>query len=286
MDVARREKFSLTCGDPALPSSGLTLRAVAVAAGVVGDGAMPAARALVEMPAKGSSATPPNGQKHLDVLPANPVAAPFDECVACDADEIGHLQRWPAHLFVPVLFVFQLQRIQRTRSRMEVAIGKMQVHGGLFQIAMAQQNLNRADMRARFEEMRGEAVAQSVRVQIFLDARSLSGFLARIPNRFRVDRPITAMVAVARKQPYASLSSQPGPVLAELLEQLWTEQHIAIFAPLATLDVNHHAFAVHIADFQARQLGAPQSRGVEHHQQGVMVGSERRINELRDFFRA
>src|ERR1700726_5146036 len=70
--------------------------------------------------------------------------------------------------------------------------GKMQVHGGLFQIAMAQQNLNGADIRARFEEMRGEAVAQSVRVQIFLDARSLSGFLARIPNRFRVDRPITA----------------------------------------------------------------------------------------------
>ena len=35
------------------------------------------------------------------------------------------------------LFVFQLQRIQRTRGRMEVAIGKMQVHGGLFQIIMA-----------------------------------------------------------------------------------------------------------------------------------------------------
>src|SRR6266851_7156754 len=28
MDVARREKFSLTCGDPAIPGRGLTLRAV------------------------------------------------------------------------------------------------------------------------------------------------------------------------------------------------------------------------------------------------------------------
>ena len=120
---------------------------------------MPATSALVEMPTKGSSAAPPNGEKHFDVLPANPLAAPFDECVARDADEIGHLQWWPAHLFVPVLLVFQLQRIQRTRSRMEVAIGKMQVHGGFFQIAMAQQNLNGAEIRARFEEMRGEAVA-------------------------------------------------------------------------------------------------------------------------------
>jgi len=73
-------------------------------------------------------------------------------------------------------------------------------------------------------------------------------------------------------------------VFAELLKQLWTEQHIAIFAPLAALDVNHHAFAIHVADFQTRQLGAPHSRGVERHQQGVMVGCERRINELRDFF--
>jgi hypothetical protein len=32
MDVTRREKFSLTCGDPAFAGRGLTLRAVAIAA--------------------------------------------------------------------------------------------------------------------------------------------------------------------------------------------------------------------------------------------------------------
>src|ERR1700758_3805444 len=35
MDVVRREKFLLTRSDPAVPGSGLTLRAVTVAAGVV-----------------------------------------------------------------------------------------------------------------------------------------------------------------------------------------------------------------------------------------------------------
>src|SRR5260370_23636065 len=62
MDVVRREKFSLTCGDPAFPSRGLTLRAVPISAGVVRDGgAMPAAGALIEMTAEGGGATARHG---------------------------------------------------------------------------------------------------------------------------------------------------------------------------------------------------------------------------------
>ena|SRR5437868_6864616 len=136
MDVVRREKFSLTRCDPPFPGSGLTLRAVAVPAGVVGNGgAMSAAGAFVEMTAEGGGATPRNGQQHFDVLPAQPVAVSFEESSSRDADEIGHLQWRPAHLFVPLL-VFQLQRVQRTRSCMEVTFGEMEVDGGLFQIAM------------------------------------------------------------------------------------------------------------------------------------------------------
>ena len=53
VDVARRKKFFLTCCNPAFTSSGLTLRAVSIAAAVVGDGgAMPAAGALIEMTAE------------------------------------------------------------------------------------------------------------------------------------------------------------------------------------------------------------------------------------------
>ena len=135
MDVAGREKFSLPCCDPPFPGSGLTLRAVPIAAGVVRDGgAMPAAGALVEMTAKCGGTTARNGQQHFDVLPAEPLAISFDEGSSRGADEIGHLQGRPAHLFVPLFF--QLQRVQRTRSRMKVTFGKMEVDRGLFQIAM------------------------------------------------------------------------------------------------------------------------------------------------------
>src|SRR6202011_6258805 len=54
MDVARREKFSLPCGDPAFAGRGLTLRAVSIAAAVVGDGGtMPAAGGFIGRAARG-----------------------------------------------------------------------------------------------------------------------------------------------------------------------------------------------------------------------------------------
>src|SRR5258708_20279178 len=86
VDVARRKKFFLTCCNPAFPSSGLTLRAVPISAGVVRDGgAMPAAGALIEMTTECSGTTPPNGPPHFDLLPPDPLAASFDECVSRSA---------------------------------------------------------------------------------------------------------------------------------------------------------------------------------------------------------
>ncbi len=61
MDVARGEKLPATCLEPTVAGTGLTLRTVPVPAGVVGDGAMPAAGALIEMTAECGGATAPNG---------------------------------------------------------------------------------------------------------------------------------------------------------------------------------------------------------------------------------
>ena len=99
--VAGRKKFSSTRSDPALPSGDLTLRAVAIAAAVIRDGGtMSAAGALVEMTAECGGTTPRNGQQHFDMLPTNPLAVAFDEQSSRGADEIGHLERWPAHLLL------------------------------------------------------------------------------------------------------------------------------------------------------------------------------------------
>jgi hypothetical protein len=100
MDVARWEKLLATCCEPAIASSCLTLRAVPISTGVVGNGAMSAASALIEMSAERGGATPRNRQEHFDVLPADPLTASFDEGVSRSADQIGHLEGWPVHLLV------------------------------------------------------------------------------------------------------------------------------------------------------------------------------------------
>src|SRR6266446_7970780 len=136
MHVLHRKKFSATLLEPTFASARLTLRAVAISTGVVGDGAMSAASALIEMSAERGGTTARHGQQHFDVLPADPLTVSFDEGVSRSADQIGHLEGWPVHLLVLWWPVFQLQRVQRTPGRTEVAFREMEVDGGFFQIAM------------------------------------------------------------------------------------------------------------------------------------------------------
>src|SRR5260370_17987440 len=101
MDEVSREKFSLTCCTPHSTGRGLTLRAVAGPAAIVGDGGpMPAAGALIKMPTECGGATARDGQQDFDMLPGDPPAVSFEEGRSPGADEIGHLERRPAHLLL------------------------------------------------------------------------------------------------------------------------------------------------------------------------------------------
>jgi hypothetical protein len=52
MDIGNRQKFTLPSPDPFVTSAVLTLGTMAIAATVVGDGAIATARALIAMPAE------------------------------------------------------------------------------------------------------------------------------------------------------------------------------------------------------------------------------------------
>ena len=58
----------------------------------------------------------------------------------------------------------------------------MEIDGGLFQVAMAEQKLNGAQIGAGLEQMRGKAVPQRVRVDVFADAGAFGGFAAGMPH--------------------------------------------------------------------------------------------------------
>ena len=88
--------------------------------------------ALIDVAAEYGSAARSNGPQHFDVLPADPLTVSLDECFSCGADQIGHLEGWPAHLLVLCGSVLKPQRVQRTGGSVQALLGKMQVDGGLF----------------------------------------------------------------------------------------------------------------------------------------------------------
>ena len=151
---------------------------------------------------------------------------------------------------------------------------------------MAHQDLNGAEISTGLEQMSPEAMSKRVGMGTNLDSRSLGGVLARMPNRFRIDRPIRAVAAVARKEPDPGSLPYAVPMFTKLLEQLKTKHHVPVSAPLAAFDVNHHALAVDVPELQVRHLLVPGSGGIERHQQSAMEGSGGRIDELRNFFLA
>jgi hypothetical protein len=84
----------------ASPQSDSPIQITLHKAAVVGDGrTVPAVGALIEMPAQGGSATARDGPQHFEVLPGDPPAAAFDESAPRGANQIGHLEGRPVHLF-------------------------------------------------------------------------------------------------------------------------------------------------------------------------------------------
>ena len=61
VEVAHRQHFGLPLGDPAVAGRGLALGTMAIAAGVIGDGLMPALGALVAMAAQSGGAATLDG---------------------------------------------------------------------------------------------------------------------------------------------------------------------------------------------------------------------------------
>jgi len=121
--IARGEQFLLTRRDPLFASGGLTFWAVAIAAAVIGDGGtMPATGALIDMTAECSSTTARNGQRHFDMLPADPLAVSFDEGSSGAADDIGHLEWWPAHRLYLRWLALERQGVQGTRGRVQLTL--------------------------------------------------------------------------------------------------------------------------------------------------------------------
>src|SRR5579863_1031813 len=162
---------------------------------------------------------------------------------------------------------------------------KMEVNRGFLQIAMTEQNLNGAQIRSGFEQVRCETVPQGVRMNLKAQPGPFGCFSASLPDHFRVDGRLPGVPSVAGEQPDLRSSPKSAPEGSEFLQQLRTEHDISIFAALAALHVNDHPLTVDVADLQTSQLGTPQSGGVERHQEHAVERSGCRIDEQGHLFR-
>ena len=100
--------------------------------------------------------------QYFQVQPGKPLLAALEESLSGCADHIGHLDGRPRHLLrigAGIAFSRQRQRVERAGGGVQVLLRKVEINRGLFQIAMAQQNLDSPQIRAIFEQMSGEAVA-------------------------------------------------------------------------------------------------------------------------------
>src|SRR5215472_7266552 len=159
------------------------------------------------------------------------------------------------------------QHVKRTAGRAEVASRYMQIDRRFLKVAMAEQHLDCSQVGSGFEQMRGKAVTQSMRVNLFvLKPGTFGSTLAGSPKNLGGDGRTAGMPAIARKEPFRRFAPQSPPILAECLEQLRAEHDITVLASLASPDMNDHALAVDVTNLQERNFGAARASGIECHQ--------------------
>src|SRR5208282_797851 len=181
-------------------------------------------------------------------------------------------------------FASEGECIQRTAGGAEMAPGEVQIDRGFLQVAMTEQHLDGAQVGTGFEQMRGKAVAQSVRMDaLVLKTGAFGGLLTGTPENLGGDRMTRRMPSIAGEQPVGGLALQPAPVDAQGIEQLGAEHDVTV---LASPNMDDHSLAVDIADLQVRHFCATCARGIERHQQDAMKGKLCRVDQACDFFRA
>ena len=151
VDVARGQEFFSPRLEPAVASVSLALRAMPVPARVEGDGLMSAFGTLIQMSAERGRAATQNRVQNFQMEPAEPLLTALKEALSHCAYNIGHLDRWARHLRRVGLAAAggkHWQGIQRAGGSAEVPLRHVDINSGLLQIAVAEQNLDSAQVGA------------------------------------------------------------------------------------------------------------------------------------------
>src|SRR6202167_975670 len=168
---------------------------------------------------------------------------------------------------------------------MQVALGEMEIEGGMFKPLVAHQQLNGAQVGTGFEQMGREAMAQRVGMNLPGQSCALGCYTAGVPDGLIRDGLIdTALACSAGKEVSPRLF--PTPITAQLLEQLRGKWYIPVARTLALADVDHHALAVNVLDLDPCCLGSAYSGRIEQHKDHAVQAVRCGIDQPHDLLLA
>src|SRR4051794_9125418 len=171
--------------------------------------------------------------------------------------------------------------VERTRCGAQPGFGNMEVPRCRLEIAMAEQQLDAAQISPCIQQMCRERVAQNVRAQRLFDTKLLTQLLADDTNRVRLQRLSRPFPL---KQPVLWLA--PAPVHTQDLQQLRRQHDLTGKLALAFADVDDHPLAVDIGHLQIQRFLATKACAVVQGEQRAMLGVHLRVEQSADFFPA
>ena len=195
-------------------------------------------------------------------------------------EDIGHLHGGPAHDCGRLPLQTgprhhrgrrHVQLLERIGRRVEVASREVEIHRRVRQVGVTEQELNRAQVGARFQQMRRVGVPQRVRRDAFVDAGLPRGEAHGLPDHLRGDRAHRHASRGASRERDRSAAASTGSTARSAARSVGTEGNLAIAAALALLDAEHHALAIDVADFELARFAAAQAGAVERQQQRAVI---------------
>ena len=100
---------------------------------------MSATRTFIDVPAERGRPAANDGGQDLQVQPGEPFPTALVKGGSGCADQVGHLQRWPCHLFRG-----ERERVQGAGRGPHMALRQMDVNHGFAQVGVAEQQLDGA----------------------------------------------------------------------------------------------------------------------------------------------
>jgi hypothetical protein len=158
MIVLHGQQFGPPLLQPLGFGQGLALGTVPIPAGVVGNAALGTVVTLFDVTAQGRGPTLLNGPHHPALAPGErggvflPIGCPIA------VEDVSKFERRP-HERLPPCLGQRGQQIERTGCRTHGGGGHVGIAGGRGQAAMPEQELDRAHVRARFEQVGRKAMA-------------------------------------------------------------------------------------------------------------------------------